>query len=93
MAVYGTMFSGVGILLAVWWLAILIPGVAVGVRRLHDRNLTGWWYLGFVVLSFVPVVSFISWIAFLVIMALPGTPGPNRFGPSPKGEPTGEAFE
>jgi uncharacterized membrane protein YhaH (DUF805 family) len=46
LATYGAMFSGVGLSLAVWTLATLVPNAAVSVRRLHDRNLSGWWYLG-----------------------------------------------
>ncbi|WP_374406123.1 DUF805 domain-containing protein [Pelagerythrobacter sp.] len=93
LAIYGTLFTGVGLLLAVWFLAILIPGIAVGVRRLHDRNMSGWWYLGFIVVSFIPFIGLIASIAFLVVMLLPGTPGPNRFGEDPKGRGASEVFE
>ena len=92
LSAYGAMFSGVGLLLAVWALAVLIPGIAVSVRRLHDRDMSGWWYLGFIVLSFIPLVGIIASIAFLVVMALPGTPGANRFGPDPKDPSGAEVF-
>jgi len=92
-AMYASMLSGVGILLVVWWLVILIPGIAVSVRRLHDREMTGWWYLGFIVLSVIPLIGFVATIAFIVVMALPGTPGPNKYGPSPKEGVTAETFE
>lgn len=65
-------------------LAITVPAIAVTVRRLHDRNLSGWWYLGVVVLGSAPWVGAIVNLAFIVVMALPGTPGPNRFGDDPK---------
>jgi uncharacterized membrane protein YhaH (DUF805 family) len=71
--------------MVLWFLAIIVPGIAVGVRRLHDRNMSGWWYLGFIVLSLVPVIGFIASIAMIVIFLLPGTPGPNKYGPDPKG--------
>ena len=90
---YASMLSGVGILLVVWWLVILIPSIAVSVRRLHDREMTGWWYLGFIVLSLIPLIGFVATIAFIVVMALPGTPGPNKYGPSPKEGVTAETFE
>lgn len=77
-----------GGLLGIYWLAVLIPSIAVTVRRFHDRDMSGWWYLGFIVASFVPVVGSLAGIALLVLMLLPGTPGPNRFGPDPK-DPTG----
>ena len=53
-------------------LAVILPSIAVSVRRLHDRDLSGWWYL----LGFVPFGN----IVLLVWYVLPGTPGPNRFG-------------
>tara|TARA_B100000678_G_scaffold265536_1_gene249730 strand:+ start:1141 stop:1599 length:459 start_codon:yes stop_codon:yes gene_type:complete len=92
-AIYGAMFSGVGILMLIWWLVALIPSIAVGVRRLHDREMTGWWYLGFIVLSMIPLLGLLVSIAFIVVMALPGTPGPNKYGPSPKEEVTADTFE
>ena len=89
---YGAMFGGVGLLLGIWALAVLVPSIAVGVRRLHDRDMSGGWYLGFIVASFIPIVGIIASIAFLVLMLLPGTPGPNRFGPDPKGQADPEVF-
>ncbi|TRD12171.1 DUF805 domain-containing protein [Erythrobacter insulae] len=74
-------------------LAILIPGIAVVVRRLHDRDMSGWWYLGFIVASFIPLIGLVASIAFIVVMLLPGTPGPNRFGPDPKDPSNAGVFE
>ncbi len=91
-AVFSMFFGGVGIVMLIWWLFVLIPGIAVTVRRLHDRDMSGWWYLGVIVLSFIPLVGFLVSIAFLVIMFLDGTPGPNRFGEDPKGRGTAEVF-
>ncbi|AWH45089.1 DUF805 domain-containing protein [Stenotrophomonas sp. ZAC14A_NAIMI4_1] len=54
------------------WLAILVPLVSVTVRRLHDTDRSGWWYL----LLLVPFAN----LAVLVFMLLPSTPGDNRFG-------------
>jgi uncharacterized membrane protein YhaH (DUF805 family) len=59
-------------------LAALLPSIAVAVRRLHDRDRSGWWYL----IIFVPLVG---GIIMLVWMCLPGTAGTNRFGPDPLG--------
>lgn len=70
-------------ILAIFYLAILIPSIAVAVRRLHDRNMSGWWYLGFIVLSAIPFVGVAASIAMLVIFCLKGTDGDNRFGPDP----------
>jgi uncharacterized membrane protein YhaH (DUF805 family) len=54
----------------------LLPSIAVGIRRLHDTDRSGWWLL----LSFVPLAN----IVLLVFMALEGTRGSNRFGADPK---------
>lgn len=58
-------------------LGLMIPGLAVGFRRLHDTNRSAWWTL----IAFIPVLG---WIALIVFYLLPGTVGPNRFGPDPK---------
>jgi uncharacterized membrane protein YhaH (DUF805 family) len=63
-------------------LALLVPGLAVGFRRLHDIDRSAWWML----IGFIPLIGA---IVLLVFAVLPGTIGPNRFGPDPKaGEPT-----
>ncbi|MDR2709768.1 MAG: DUF805 domain-containing protein [Burkholderiales bacterium] len=60
--------------LLLYWLAMLVPHIAVAVRRFHDQDKSGW----FVLLSFIP---FVGGLIVLVFMLLPGTPGDNRFGP------------
>ncbi len=70
-------------------LAVLIPSIAVTVRRFHDQDKSGWWYLGLTVVSLIPLVGFLASIALLVFMCLEGTRGSNRFGPDPK-DPYGE---
>ena len=92
MTVYGGLLSGIGLLLPLWWLATLIPNIAVNVRRLHDRDMSGWWFLGFIVASQIPLIGILASIAYLVLMLLPGTPGANRFGEDPKGPATPEVF-
>jgi len=84
LAIYGAFFSGPALIFVAWWLVVLVPSLAVGVRRLHDRDLSGWWFLGFIVASMIPIIGFVASVAFLVFMFLPGTQGPNRFGPDPK---------
>ena len=75
----GTLSSStnVGLLGGIYGLAIIIPSIAVSVRRLHDIDRTGWWVL----ISLVPVIGT---IVLLVFAVLDGTPGENRFGPNPK---------
>ncbi len=89
---FGPLFWLGCLLLSLFWLGSLIPGIAVVVRRLHDRDMSGWWYLGIIVASMIPIINFIAGIAFLVLMLLPGTPGPNRFGPDPKDPASAEVF-
>ena len=69
-------YAGGGPLLLIFSLAMIIPGLAVGVRRLHDTDRSGWWLL----IGFVPLVG---GIVLLVFMIMSGTRGPNRFGADP----------
>jgi uncharacterized membrane protein YhaH (DUF805 family) len=75
------------LLYVLFCLGVLVPSLAVSFRRLHDTNRSALWLL----LAFVP---FIGGLVLLVFTVLPGTPGPNRFGPDPKGvsENVAEAF-
>ena len=69
--------TGMGFLSGLFGLAMFIPGLSVSVRRLHDTDRSGWWLL----IAFLPILG---WLILLVFMILDGTPGPNRFGESPK---------
>ncbi|HEY3917094.1 MAG TPA: DUF805 domain-containing protein [Stellaceae bacterium] len=60
----------------VFGIAILLPALAVGARRLHDTDRSGWWLL----IDFVPVVG---WIVLLVWFCQKSEPVANRFGPPP----------
>ena len=68
---------GIPILTIIWALAILIPTLAVGCRRLHDTDRSGWWWL---VYYFCCIIGVIVVIVFWI---MPSTPGPNRFGDGP----------
>jgi len=72
-------------------LAVIIPNIALFIRRLHDINLTGWVYLGLVIAGFIPLVGLLSSIAQIVIACIPGTPGPNKYGDDPFGR-TSDVF-
>ena len=77
-AILGTRSAqGVGLLGTLYGLALLIPSLAVTVRRLHDTGRTGWWIL----IGLIPVLG---WIVLLVFMLLDSQPGSNEHGPSPK---------
>lgn len=64
--------------LCLYLMAVIVPGLAVTVRRLHDTGRSGWWIL----ISFVP---FVGGIILLVFMCLDSEPGPNLHGLNPKG--------
>ena len=71
------MAQGSGPLSALLLLALLVPSIAVLVRRLHDQDKSGWLAL----LIFIPIIG---WLALLVFMFLEGTKGDNQYGPDPK---------
>lgn len=64
--------SPASFILALWYLAILIPTVAIQIRRLHDINFRGWWIL----LNLIP---FLGGIAVLIMTILPSNPEGQRF--------------
>lgn len=57
-------------------LVLLIPNLAVGVRRLHDIDRSGWWIL----ILLLPLIGLIVLLAWATMR---GTQGSNRFGPDP----------
>ena len=96
----GSLLPALGsIVSAVQALWLLLPTVGVTTRRLHDRNLSGWWQLlplaaavpaiagavlesdGLLMLAGCTVA--LASLALLIVYALRGTAGPNRFGPDP----------
>lgn len=84
----GSLFGAGGavlIILVLFYLALLIPSIAVQVRRFHDQDKSGW----FVLLNLIP---YLGGIIVLVFMCLEGTRGPNRYGPDPKGGGSEEIF-
>lgn len=72
---------GYGPIYLLYALFVLIPGLAVGVRRLHDLNKSGWMIL-------VGLIPLIGAIWLIILFATDGTPGENQYGPNPK-ETTG----
>jgi uncharacterized membrane protein YhaH (DUF805 family) len=69
---------GKQIISSLFGLAVLLPGLAVTVRRLHDLDRTGWW----IFLGLIPLVGA---IILIIWFCSRGTDGPNRFGPDPLG--------
>lgn len=65
------------ILSTLYALAVLLPAIAVGIRRLHDTGRTGWWLL----ISLIPLIGTI-WI--IILLATNGDQGSNQYGADPK---------
>ncbi|MBP6122223.1 MULTISPECIES: DUF805 domain-containing protein [Providencia] len=70
---FGTILS---IIVVIYVLGVFIPSLAVTIRRLHDTDKSGWWYL----ISFIPFGAFV----LLVFLCLDGSHGDNKFGADPK---------
>ena len=68
---------GLGLLGGLFALAMILPSIAVSVRRLHDTSRSGWWLL----ISLIPLIG---GIVLLVFVCLDSTPGTNAYGPNPK---------
>jgi len=70
--------SGAGYIYLLFILATLLPGISLAVRRLHDKDKSGWWYW----IILIPLAGF---IILLVWFCQRGTVGANSYGPDPLG--------
>ncbi|GAA5524406.1 inner membrane protein YhaH [Microbulbifer aestuariivivens] len=71
---------GIGYLGGIYALFVLLPSLAVTVRRLHDTGRSGWWIL----VSLIPLLGYLILLAFMVFGSEAST---NRFGPNPNRDP------
>ncbi len=78
--------EGNGLISSLYGLAVFLPSLAVGTRRLHDTGRSGWWQLLFL----IPLVGL---IVLLYWFALPGGTGDNLYGDDPKTAERQEASE
>lgn len=69
--------ANLGLLGSIYALAVLLPSLAVAVRRLHDTDRSGWWIL-------IGLIPLVGGIVLLVFFVMEGTRGPNRHGADPK---------
>lgn len=67
----------IDVVLVVYTLLVLLPSIAVTVRRLHDTGRSGGWF-------WIVLVPFVGGLVLLVFTLLDSTPGNNAYGPSPK---------
>ena len=65
------------ILTVVWYLAHLVPSLAVTVRRLHDTGKSGWFYL-------LAIIPYIGGLIIFIFTVIEGDKGDNKYGPDPK---------
>ncbi len=75
-AILGTNSAGTGLLQSLYGLAVIIPSLAVGARRLHDIGKSGWWQL----LGLIPLIGI---IVLIVWWAQEGHSGSNEHGANP----------
>ncbi len=73
------------VLFLVLLLGALIPQLTVTVRRLHDTNRTGWWYL-------ITLIPYVGAFILLYFMVLASDQGANQYGPNPYGHTGEQAF-
>ncbi|MEZ5752279.1 MAG: DUF805 domain-containing protein [Paracoccaceae bacterium] len=71
-------FGSKSIIALIITLALFLPSLAVGVRRLHDIGKSGWWVL----IGLVPLLGLLVLLYFYVQDSESGT---NAYGPNPKG--------
>lgn len=76
LSVVDEMLGTPGIFVILYQLGVLIPSIAVGVRRLHDTDKSGWWLL-------ISVVPLIGPLVLLIFFVRPGTPETNSYGQEP----------
>ncbi len=75
-----TIFYTLMIIIGILYLVLLLPSLAVAVRRLHDTGRSGW----IILLNFIPVVNFVTCILTLIYTLQDSKPETNQYGPSPK---------
>lgn len=68
---------GMGLLSGIYTVVVLIPGIAVSIRRLHDSGLCGWWIL----LGIIPIIG---GLILIILYVRDSTDEANKYGPNPK---------
>lgn len=68
--------SGYGLLSVIAGLGLIVPSLAVGARRLHDTNRSGWWLL-------IGLIPFLGAIVLIIFFVSEGTKGDNQYGGPP----------
>lgn len=69
--------TGLSILTIIYTVVVLVPSLAVGVRRLHDTGRSGWWLL-------IALIPLLGALILLFFMVQDSEPRDNQYGPNPK---------
>jgi len=69
--------TGLGLISGIFILAMILPSISVGIRRLHDTDRSGWWW-------WILLIPLIGEVVIFVFMVLDGTSGQNKYGSDPK---------
>lgn len=69
----GSMDSGGALVTFLGLIVLAIASLSYGVRRFHDFDKSGWWYL-------LALIPFVNLVVALILLFAPPTPGPNRYG-------------
>jgi uncharacterized membrane protein YhaH (DUF805 family) len=69
--------SPYGVFYYLYALAVVLPGIGLVIRRLHDVGKSGWWY-------FIALIPLVGAIWLLVLLCTDSQPGDNQYGPNPK---------
>ncbi len=77
LGIIGGLIPVLGIISLLYVLALVVPSVGLSIRRLHDLNLSGWFFL-------ICLIPFVGVIALLILFCLPGDAKANNFGPANK---------
>ncbi|NBJ68223.1 MULTISPECIES: DUF805 domain-containing protein [Clostridia] len=64
-------------LISIFYISMILPAIAVTVRRLHDTGRSGWWY-------FIILIPVIGGIILIILSILDSEPNENKYGPNPK---------
>lgn len=71
--------------LTIWIYPTALAHLALSCRRMHDQNRSAWWLV-------IGIIPFLGWLVVLIFMLIPGTPGPNAYGPDPKNPYNSDTF-
>ena len=79
--------GALGLLSGLFVLAAIIPSLALGGRRLHDINRSGWWLSGLLGYVLLVLPGLVMTVILIVWACGRGDEGPNKYGPDPRQAP------